>query len=945
MSNTKNVRRVSRVRGVEQAGALTATAAAAMLLLGGAAQAQQADGQTVTVTGIRAAIESAISVKKNADGVVEAISAEDIGKLPDTTIAESLARLPGVTAQRDRNGQATNVNIRGLGADFNGYLLNGREQTSTGDSRAVDLSVYPAELIGSATVYKSSDAALPAAGLAGTIDNKLIDPLAFRGRVISGKVEKTRTGVGLPDTSTGKRYSLAYIDQFADRTVGLAVGFVHSDDTISTLVNGSWGSSNIDATLAADGSVVKASVPFGGGLSFETDRKKDKRDGLAAILEYKPFKEFTSQVDLYWAKINTQTKKMAAKGGTFGGNITDAVVDANGVAVKGTYQIAADGLIVYNENVIDDDKINSLGWRNTWKFADSWTGSLDISHNKAKRVEKDIEAYGGVTSTNTLTFDSTQGSIPQFTLGSPSAYTDPAQVQIRDQTGWSGVTYRPGTIVHGVDVSGQTAPQAGYYKGPTVTDKADAVRLDLSHDLGEGLFPTLQFGLNYAKRSKDRFSDEGLIVSSSGTGYDRIPYPAGSYVQNNVGGTGLSLITFDPQVGLWPGAELQRKYNDDILSKSWTVDEKVTTAYAKLDIDTKMGAVPLNGNVGVQIVATDQSSAGYRAGASSTPDVVNPANGLSEDGYKYTDFLPSLNLKGDLGGGNILRFGLAKQIARPTLTDMRNSFALAVDTDASHATFGELVGSSGNPRLKPFRATALDLAYEKYFGTKAYLGAAAFYKKLDTYIVPTTGRVDFTELAAQVGVPIPAAGPVGTYTTTVNGKGGNLRGIELSASLPFDLLAEPLRGFGLSASYSRAESSVKLPNLVGLNPSQQVPDDGITITLPGLSKTNAKLIFYYEAYGFSAFIAENRRSKYIGPVAGSAVGGYPALAYIDDQRWVSAQVGYEFDSGPLKGLGIRFEGNNLNKPTYRELRGDGVTPNFEQKTGAIYAFKLSYKYD
>ncbi len=96
---------------------------------------------------------------------MEAISAEDIGKLPDTTIAESLARLPGLTTQRDKNVcNATTISIRGLGPDFNGYLLNGREQTSTGDSRAVDLSVYPAELIAGATVYKTNDPSVSGAG-------------------------------------------------------------------------------------------------------------------------------------------------------------------------------------------------------------------------------------------------------------------------------------------------------------------------------------------------------------------------------------------------------------------------------------------------------------------------------------------------------------------------------------------------------------------------------------------------------------------------------------------------------------------------------------------------------------------------------------------------------------------------------------------------------------
>ena len=146
-----------------------ATGCAVLLMANGAAFAQDATSLgTVTVTGIRKGIEDAISVKRNNDAIVESISAEDIGKLPDTTIAESLARLPGVTTQRTKSGAASTISIRGLGPDFNGYLLNGREQTSTGDSRAVDLSVYPAELIAGGVVYKTTDATLMSAGFPGS---------------------------------------------------------------------------------------------------------------------------------------------------------------------------------------------------------------------------------------------------------------------------------------------------------------------------------------------------------------------------------------------------------------------------------------------------------------------------------------------------------------------------------------------------------------------------------------------------------------------------------------------------------------------------------------------------------------------------------------------------------------------------------------------------------
>ena len=913
-----------------------AAAVAAMLWSTGVAQAQQAGAaapEVVTITGIRRGIESAISVKKNADGVVEAISSEDIGKLPDTSIAESLARLPGVTTQRTKSGAASTISIRGLGPDFNGYLLNGREQTSVGDSRAVDLSVYPAELISGATVYKTGDASLMTAGLAGTIDNKLVDPLSFGGRVVAAQAQKIKTGQGLPVEGDGKRFSLSYIDQFADRKLGVALGFVRADGTTNELGSGGWGEATVQATLK-DGTVVQGvKVPvFGGGLDQYKNRTvTDERTGAAAIITFKPSKEISSQLDLFWAKIDAVAKEARLQG-PLGGPITNATV-VNGIATQGTFQVGASpgGLIDRTESIFTKDKIMSAGWRTNWAFAPTWNASLDLSSNSAKRVERDIEAYAGITTgPDTFSFDTTGGGTPQFSFGRPLDYTNPATIKIRDQTGWSGIA--------GV-------PQAGYSKGPTITDKVSAVRGDFRKDLPEGgMFTDLQFGLNFTKRTKDRVTDEGLIVSAAGDGSVPFDFPANSYVATNIGGTGLNMLTFDPQEGLWPGATLLRKYNDDILSKTWGVQEKVTTAYLKANVDSKMGSIPLRGNVGVQIVNTDQSSNGFRAEIGSGVVLTNPAGALRTDGVKYTDFLPSLNLSADFGSGNVVRLGAGQQIARATLTDMRNSFAASVNTNTNSGPVGIFIGSAGNPALKPFKAKSVDLAYEKYFGNKGYVGAAAFYKKLDSYITTQTDiNYDFTTYAQQLGLTIPAGGPRGIFTTSVNGTGGSVSGIELSASIPFELLAKPLSGFGLTASYSNTSSSVKLPNLIGLNPNQQVQYNGITMQLPGLSKENTKLMVYYEGYGFSAFVAQNKRSTYVGSVANDSTGGYPTLKYIEGQTWISAQVGYEFQGGALKGLGFRIEGNNLNKPTYRQLRIDGSIES-ENKTGASVAAKLTYKY-
>lgn len=942
----KSVTSKNRLRLALGQRAATAAAGAAFLILSAhqaaAAEANEPVLGDIVVTGIRASLESAISNKQTSDNIIESISAEDIGKLPDTTIAESLTRMPGVTAQRDRNGNATSLNIRGLGPDHTVTLLNGREQTSIGDSRSVDVSVYPPELIAGADVYKTADAANTTAGFAGTVNLKLVDPLAYKKPVFTAYDEKLETAKGLPTPSgTGKRYSATYLDQFADRKLGVALGFVHSDTTSSSLTNGSWGNTPSSITDSSGNKLASVNVPFGGGLGFETDHISDKRDSVVGIVKFNVSDDITTEIDGYHAHIQTGTFKHMLQRGSNGANIINAT-ESGGVVTSGTFQMAPYSLIDRNENLYDDDTLNSIGWNNKFRLSNTWEMSVDLSHNSAERVERDIEVYSGIATADTLSFTNGGSAFPTFTVGNPAAYTSTSTIMVHDVSGWSGVNYPAGSAY-----AGRGVPQAGYDKGPTTTDTINSGRVDFSVDLGkDGMFHKAEFGVNYTKRTKDRITDEGLLISSGNGGYDPIAYPGG-YVENNVGNTGLNMWAYEPTAGLWPGVTLLRKYNDDILSKTWTVKEAVTTAYGKLDISTDWSGIPVRGNVGLQAVHTHQSSGGYRANVNSNVTLTNPAGTLTSAGTSYNDVLPSLNLTAELENQQYVRFATGIEISRPTMTDLRNSLAVSLDTNTGNSTYNTLVGSSGNPNLKPFKADVLDLSYEKYFTNRAYFSAAVYYKHLASYIANATnyGGYDFSSIGPAVGLAQPAKGWNGTFTTPVNGSGGNVHGIELAGSFPLDMVSDWLTGFGVYGSISDNQSSINLPNLIGLNPNQQVSSSAGTMPLPGLSKTDAKISLYYERSGFSAAWYEGFRSQYVGSVANTTTGGYPTLIYVEPQHWVSAQIGYQFQSTALKGLGIRFEGNNLNKPVYTELKSlNPVQTNTTNATGSNYAFKVFYRY-
>jgi iron complex outermembrane receptor protein len=216
---------------------------------------------------------------------------------------------------------------------------------------------------------------------------------------------------------------------------------------------------------------VKVPDTWGNGIDFQTKTVTDKRLGVAAIVAYKPTKNFTSQIGLCSTAKADNTQKFARIQGGLGGPITNATV-VNGVAVSGTFNVGAGanggGLIDRIESIFDDDTVQSFGWKNTLKMDGGWTAAMDLSSNNAKRTQRDIEAYAGIPNADTLTFDNTGGSV-KFKLGSPLSYTDPNIIKVRDQTGWSGI--------NGV-------PQAGYSKGPTIIDTVDAIRFDFKKRIG-----------------------------------------------------------------------------------------------------------------------------------------------------------------------------------------------------------------------------------------------------------------------------------------------------------------------------------------------------------------------------------------------------------------------------------------------------------------------------
>ncbi|RYZ69658.1 MAG: TonB-dependent receptor, partial [Lysobacteraceae bacterium] len=622
--------------------------------------------------------------------------------------------------------------------------------------------------------------------------------------------------------ATGHRINMSYIDQFADNTIGFSIGYSYSETPIHENQVGLYEPWQAIGDNWRPG--VAAGTFYSDGIKALRRTGKTTRDGVLATLQYRPSNAWTSTLDLFHStstQIDTANQFEVHIGDYNGGYgrllVTNPTVNGNntftGGVANNVYPLVRG---MYNKR---EDEINAFGWNNEFNVGEARIVA-DFSWSKAERDELNLE-------NNTQLLPAPQ--LDSVTLSfSNSGFSQ--LVPGRDYSNPDSL-YLTGTIYG-----------SGYGKVPQVEDELKSFKLAASVPAPAflGWFTDIDFGVNHADRTKQKRQPEGninlgaqgdtTIASDLQYGLVDLGFAGVGLIPSwNVPGAVDRYMTFEPSATAFPY----------LVAKSWDVDEKTSTAFLKGNIDTQWGDVPVRGNIGVQIQRTDQSSEAVQLTNGGSPRLVSR-------GATVTDVLPSLNLAFSLSEDQTLRVGLAKQVARPRVDQLRASIEVGV-SDAPDATLGvrTVGGSGGNPELDPWRAHAFDISYEKYFGNKAYVAAAYFYKDLRSYIYTLPiPNYDFSEFVA--GVPenpnYPGIGisQTGTYSAPVNGEGGKLQGLELTASLPLDLFTDALQGFGILASASFTDSNIKIRD-----PDSASSVGSGDITLPGLSKRVYNLTAYY----------------------------------------------------------------------------------------------------
>jgi iron complex outermembrane receptor protein len=848
----------------------------------------------VEVSGIRAGIEKALEIKRESTSIVDVVSAEDLGKLPDVSIADSIARLPGLAAQRVA-GRASTVSIRGLAGDYGTTLMNGREQVSVGDNRTVEFDQFPAELINQVIVYKTPDASLVGQGLSGTVDLRTVRPLSFLDRAISFNVRAEKNSLGELNSDSsdmGSRASAFYVDQFADDTVGIALGYARLDSPGQAQRWEAWG---YPTGIGTTGSAFS----LGGSKSIASSTD-NVRQGLMGVLEFRG-DVYSSLLDVYYSKFEkAETTRFLEVGLGWGGgtSLVNPVIE-DGVVVGGSFTGVRP--VLRNDRNSGDDKLFAIGWNNVWEFSEAWNAELDLSHSQADRSESILETYSGTRAgvLDTVAFQLDPTTWPNLSFGRD--YTDPGTIVLTDPGGWG---------------------QDGYIKTPQIEDELTSFRAGAERFFFDGPFSSIEFGVNFADREKSRSVPEAfldLLNDETVLGSEYLIDPVDLSFMG-VPGT----FSYDIDRVLAQFYRFRDNINADIVNKQWTVNEETTTAYAQLNIDTDWGSTGVRGNVGVQAVSVDQSSDGFIVIQG------NAANALPfSGGADYTDYLPSLNLAFALPSENTFRVGLARQMARPRMDQMRANNN--TNLEFSGVNQGLWLRNGGNPELQPWIANAFDVSWERYFGGRGYVALAWFYKDLKTYIFDEQTAFDATGLPIPAGYEGPTPEAVGFYTRPSNGEGGNIKGWEFSVSVPFDLISDALQGFGVVANYSDTSSSIR-----------RLGPDGPDEPIAGLSDVVRNIAVYYENHGFQARVSQRHRSEFLGEIQG--FGADRAQVFIDGESVVDFQTGYTFGEGALDGVAILLQVNNLTNEPYRQIfRDTGLTQRYEEY-GRQYLLGVTYKF-
>ncbi|MCW8125590.1 TonB-dependent receptor [Microbulbifer halophilus] len=796
-----------------------ALSVSAAVLSGGLAApvavAQDAALEEITVTGIRGALQDAVNIKRDATDLVDAVSAEDVGKFPDSDVGEALGRIPGITVGR-AFGQGASVSIRGAAPTMTLTQLNGQNVASTGwfdnipVDRSFNYSLLPSELIGGIEVYKSSRADLNEGGIGGTVIVKTRKPL---------DMDANTAWIG----TKGRVGTIS--DELAPEVSGL-YSWKNDSETFGVLVSAAVE----DREYVRRG--TESDYRWSGDVAPTTFLQDQERKALDLTLQYAPtdalaFTLHAMSLDLQADNTNTSSYLFTLprygadhpQEGELLDNVTCHSANAAGLCTSSTTENATVANKTFNQTW---GRKSSMG-SDTFDFNTEYEGDgFRLSGNIGA-----TKADGGTDFTTNF-----------------SHFTD-------DMSRWQGSIDATGKEIQidptldpslTLDNYADTSSPAGWaVAGGPVEDEESYAQLDVEFDLNTGILTSFKTGARWTDHDVNRRSYRGIFHKTLNEDGDLVDDPVVVDTSSLYGGTyevGQDGFTA-PKPNLDAMVAATRDSIDHWVEERAghsDLNEENTALYGMFTFES--GA--LSGNFGLRYISTDASRTQYDLDGTEPEDGEIAANigysySLSTYSSDYSDVLPSATVRYELSEDWVLRASASQAISRPSYDDMLVTYNGFADDRDNNQT--QRFGSEG---LLPMKATSGDIALEYYYGDGNLVSATYFMKSIDDFV---TSEILVDQ---QIGLEDPAGGDSWAVETLENTGGADIRGIELQIQHAFD------NGFGVAANYTYTDADA--------------PKDAFMDQLPIFtesSETAYNLVGYWESDTFSARAAYNYRSEYL----------------------------------------------------------------------------------
>ncbi|MGQ0835323.1 MAG: TonB-dependent receptor [Gammaproteobacteria bacterium] len=839
--------------------------------------------EEIVVRGIRASLRQSLETKRNSVGVVDAITAEDVGKFPDKNLAEALQRVPGVVVNREF-GEGERINLRGTGANLTRTLINGHalatadwfilDQLQT--TRSFNYLMLPSDIIGQVAVHKTPQADFEEGGVGGIVDVITRNPLDLDSMTILGSIQAGHTDLA---DSTDPQATGLFSWKNADSTLGILGAAVYQERNIRRDGVEVLGYSDLDTDPGPAVNNLRFPSLIGSAL-FEQERV---RTGGNVGVQFRPSDDVDVNVTALYSKfdadnINQNFLAWGSRAIGNGGTLTNATIVGD-TAVAGRISSLNGGTqdfgVVYD--AID-------------RFATAETRNVDVDTNFRLNGDWTLHLKLGYTDAEGNT-----DSQPFVEFGAPAAW----DFDLRGRA--------PQVSYVNVNPSDPTDLQFIFSSLHQILneDSETYAYADLEKGLDVGVFNAIKFGVKHTDHDRD------LRFNATTYGGFHVPInttPAATFAGPPTPSDFLSSIASPGTLtSYW---QVNQDAVEQILfanlasgpprivypQQTFAVAEKSYAGY----VMGRMAGEGWRGNLGVRLVRTEQTSSGA---------VVSP-NGSIQNAFgnfdpitverSYNDVLPSVNLAFDVADDMVLRFAAARTMARPDFTDV-----------APRATLnpGALSGQSGNPELDPYRADQFDVSFEWYRDENTAYALALYYKDIQSFITDSPVTRFFNVQSATS--PNLACTPVSAnvfncpflINERTNGGGGRLQGAELSVTQPLG------GGFGVTGNYTYSDA--------GANNGDPIP---------GNSENTFNVATYFENSRVSARVAYTYRSEFFVAFDRTTQLNQAALESVDASVVVNLTDSFA----------LTFDGVNLTNEKIEQFAGEEFRPRAVYDNGRVY---------